>query len=76
MRNVSKVAGHEGPSISSQAHRLGLLGAPHERLHAAWLGGSILASMGTHTQIWMSRAEYDDHGAGLIARKGMDTQVF
>ncbi len=76
MRNVSKVAGHEVPSISSQAHRLGLLGAPHERLHAAWLGGSILASMGTHTQIWMSRAEYDDHGAGLIARKGMDTQVF
>ena len=32
MRNVSKVAGHEVPSISSQAHRLGLLGAPHERL--------------------------------------------
>ena len=76
MRNVSKLAGHEVPSVSSQAHRLGLLGAPHERLHATWLGGSILGSMGTHTQTWMSRTEYDDHGAALIHRKGMDTQEF
>ena len=42
----------------------------------ASLGGSILGSMGTHTQTWMSRTEYDDHGAALIHRKGMDTQEF
>ena len=36
-----------------------------------WLGASILGSMGVHHEIWMSRAEYDEHGAQLITRKGM-----
>ena len=38
--------------------------------HGAWLGGSILASMGTHQELWMSRAEFEEHGPGLISRKG------
>jgi len=60
------------PSISSQAHRIFIHNTtPTERRHAVWVGGSILASMGSHHHIWMSRAEYDEHGASLIARKGM-----
>lgn len=40
-----------------------------ERHHATWIGGSILASLGSFQQMWMSRQEYEEHGAGLIHRK-------
>ena len=40
-----------------------------ERRYGVWLGGSILASLGSFQQLWMSKAEYEEHGAGLINRK-------
>ena len=59
-------------SIFQHARRLGLLvGTTHERRHGAWMGASILGSMATHQELWMSRAEYDEYGAALIARRGM-----
>lgn len=33
------------------------------------LGGSILSSLGTFQQMWMSRAEYEEHGSSLIHRR-------
>ena len=60
------------PSIAGQAHRLAVLcGSLHERRNGVWLGASVLGSMTSHTDVWMSRAEYDEHGAALIGRKGM-----
>ena len=61
------------PTITSQAHRIVLLSGntPAERRHGAWLGGSILGSMRTQHEVWMSRAEYEEHGSALIHRKGM-----
>jgi len=60
-------------SISNQAHRLAVLsGTVSERKYGTWTGGSILGSMGSHTQLWMSRAEYDEHGAALISKKGLN----
>ena len=32
-------------------------------------GGSILASLGSFQQMWMSKAEYKEHGPGLIHKK-------
>jgi actin-like protein 6A len=32
-------------------------------------GGSILASLGSFQQMWMSKQEYDEHGPGLVHRK-------
>jgi actin-like protein 6A len=40
-----------------------------ERRFSVWLGGSILGSLGSFHQLWMSKQEYDEHGAGLIHRK-------
>ncbi|GAW82994.1 actin [Plasmodium gonderi] len=37
-----------------------------ESLSSSWLGGSILASLGTFQQLWVSRSEYDDGGHGLV----------
>ena len=40
-----------------------------ERRFATWIGGSILASLGSFQQLWMSKQEYEEHGANLIHRK-------
>ena len=60
-------------SLQSLAHRMQLVsGAPTERKYGAWLGASILACMGSHLQMWMSREEYDEHGPNLILKKGLN----
>lgn len=40
-----------------------------ERPMCPWLGGSILASLGTFHETWMARSEYDEYGSNLIDRK-------
>ena len=32
-------------------------------------GGSILASLGSFQQMWMSKAEFEEHGASMIHKK-------
>jgi len=40
-----------------------------ERKFSAWIGGSILGSLGTFHQMWMSKAEFEEHGSVLVERK-------
>lgn len=40
-----------------------------ERRFSSWIGGSILASLGSFQQVWMSRQEYDEQGVTLVDRK-------
>lgn len=40
-----------------------------ERRFSSWIGGSILSSLGTFHQLWLSKQEYDEHGAMIIERK-------
>lgn len=40
-----------------------------ERRVGSFLGGSILASLGSFHEMWMSKAEYAEHGAPLIHKK-------
>lgn len=42
---------------------------PIDRKYSVWIGGSILASLGTMVQMWLSRQEYGEHGPTLIHRK-------
>lgn len=44
-------------------------GTMTERQYAAWLGGSILSSLGTFHQLWFSRQEYEEHGSSILLRK-------
>eukprot|EP00339_Tiarina_fusa_P013742 CAMPEP_0117027354 /NCGR_PEP_ID=MMETSP0472-20121206/20002_1 /TAXON_ID=693140 ORGANISM="Tiarina fusus, Strain LIS" /NCGR_SAMPLE_ID=MMETSP0472 /ASSEMBLY_ACC=CAM_ASM_000603 /LENGTH=431 /DNA_ID=CAMNT_0004734575 /DNA_START=49 /DNA_END=1341 /DNA_ORIENTATION=- len=39
-----------------------------ERKCGAWIGGSILGSLGTFQQMWMSKAEYEERGKSLVER--------
>ena len=43
--------------------------APPERKYAAWLGGSIMASLSTFQQMWISKKEYDESGPSVVHRK-------
>mmetsp|Transcript_14987 Transcript_14987/g.26961 ORF Transcript_14987/g.26961 Transcript_14987/m.26961 type:complete len:432 (+) Transcript_14987:140-1435(+) len=40
-----------------------------EKSYGVWIGGSILASLGTFHQMWLSKAEYEEHGVNLLRRK-------
>jgi len=45
------------------------MAAPQERLYSTWIGGSILASLDTFRQMWISKREWDEEGARAIHRK-------
>lgn len=46
--------------------RLHALGNANERMNQTWIGGSVLASLGTFHQMWVSKAEYDEVGTERI----------
>merc|ERR1740128_1050473 len=42
--------------------------APPERKYSVWIGGSILASLSTFQQMWISKQEYDECGPSIVHR--------
>jgi len=40
-----------------------------ERRYAAWIGGSILTSLGSFQQLWLSKAEYEEYGSVLAMQR-------
>ncbi|TFK43153.1 actin family [Crucibulum laeve] len=44
-------------------------GNPVERRYGGWLGGSILASLGTFHQLWISKEEWQEHGAAIVGQR-------
>jgi len=43
--------------------------APPERKYSVWIGGSILASLSTFEDMWVTKDEYDESGPGIVHRK-------
>merc|ERR1719512_681755 len=43
--------------------------APPERKYSVWIGGSILSSLSTFQQMWISKGEYDESGPSIVHRK-------
>ena len=43
--------------------------APPERKYSVWIGGSILSSLSTFQQMWISKQEYDEPGPSIVHRK-------
>jgi len=40
-----------------------------ERKFSSWIGGSILTSLGSFHQMWISKAEYDERGSSVVEKK-------
>jgi actin-related protein len=40
-----------------------------ERSICSWLGGSILGSLGTFQDMWVSKQDYEEYGSAIVNRK-------
>ena len=43
--------------------------APAGRKYSVWIGGSILASLSTFQEMWISKQEYVESGPSIVHRK-------
>ena len=43
--------------------------APPERKYSVWIGGSILGSLTTFQNMWITKAEYDESGPSIVHKK-------
>jgi actin-related protein len=43
--------------------------APPERKYSVWIGGSILSSLSTFEEMWITKDEYDEGGPSIVHRK-------
>lgn len=43
--------------------------APPERKYSVWIGGSILGSLSTFGNLWITKEEYDESGPSIVHRK-------
>lgn len=49
--------------------RINASGMAVERKFGSWIGGSIMSSLGTFHQMWISKKEYDEHGASIVEKR-------
>lgn len=42
---------------------------PQERHFASWIGGSVMASLGSFHQMWISKSEFQEYGSSIVLRK-------
>ena len=54
------------PGARVKIHAPGLTA---ERRFGSWIGGSILGSLGTFHQMWISKKEYDEFGASIVEKR-------
>ena len=43
--------------------------APPERKYSVWIGGSLLGTLSSFQQMWISKQEYEDSGPSIVHRK-------
>lgn len=43
--------------------------APSERIYSTFVGGSILASLSTFKSMWISKADFLEHGSRILMSK-------
>ncbi|SNX86791.1 probable Actin-related protein 4 [Melanopsichium pennsylvanicum] len=55
-----------GVKAPNQKVKIHSPGNTTERRHSSWLGASILASLGTFHQLWISKQEYEEHGSAIV----------
>ncbi|CAG2249311.1 Actin, cytoplasmic type 5,Actin, cytoskeletal 4,Actin, cytoplasmic A3,Actin, muscle-type,Actin-75,Actin-like protein 53D,Putative actin-24,Actin, non-muscle 6.2,Actin-like protein 9,Actin-71,Actin-4,Actin, nonmuscle,Actin, alpha skeletal muscle 2,Actin, cytoskeletal 2A,Actin B,Actin-11,Actin-15A,Actin, cytoplasmic type 8,Actin, cytoplasmic 2,Actin, cytoplasmic 1,Actin-like protein 7B,Actin-related protein T3,Actin, alpha skeletal muscle B,Actin-85C,Actin, spherule isoform,Actin-57B,Actin, acrosomal process len=55
-------------AIVPKSMKTRIIAAP-ERKYSVWIGGSILGSLSTFQQMWISKMEYDECGPSIVHRK-------
>lgn len=54
--------------LAPEGYKVGVV-EKDEREFLAWIGGSIISSMTSSQQMWVSKAEYDGFGPSIVQRK-------
>jgi len=67
-RNIDQRLKNELEALAPQAMTIKIV-APPERKYSVWIGGSILASLSTFEEMWVTKEEYDEAGPGIVHRK-------
>jgi centractin len=47
------------------------ISAPPTRLYSTWIGGSILASLATFKNMWITKSEYEEYGPSILHRRAL-----
>ncbi|XP_070580860.1 actin-2-like [Ptychodera flava] len=58
----------EMSSLAPSSMKIKIISQP-ERKYSVWIGGSILSSLSTFEQMWISQQEYDECGPSIVHRK-------
>merc|ERR1712187_1039878 len=53
--------------VHAQAHSLS--NASHDAAYSTWIGGSMLSSLSSFQQMWISKQEYNASGSTIVHRK-------
>lgn len=67
-QNIDKRLQKELTKLAPKSMKI-KIACPPERKYSVWIGGSILASLNTFQQMWISKEEYDESGPGIVHRK-------
>lgn len=68
-RRTTNVFGVTGLTPLQQKIKIHSPTIPFEKKYAAWLGGSVLASLGTFHQLWVGKDEYEEHGMAIVHQR-------
>ena len=55
-------------ALAPPTMKIKIIAAP-ERKYSVWIGGSILASLSTFQEMWISKQEYDESGPSIVHSK-------
>ncbi|KAM0680568.1 actin [Glugoides intestinalis] len=66
--NMAERIQNEITKFASSSMRVKVV-APAERKYSVWIGGSILASLSTFQQMWVTKDEYAEFGPSVVHRK-------
>ncbi|KAL6416189.1 actin, gamma [Ilyonectria robusta] len=55
-------------NLAPSSMKVKVIASP-ERKYSVWIGGSILASLSTFQQMWITKQEYDESGPAIVHRK-------
>ncbi|KAI5150961.1 actin, alpha cardiac muscle [Enteropsectra breve] len=66
--NIAERIQKEVSALAPSTTRVKVI-APTERKYSVWIGGSILSSLSTFQQMWVTKEEYNEVGPSIVHRK-------
>ncbi len=60
---------HKELTALAPSHMKVKITAPEDRRYSVWIGGSMLASLETFEDMWVTKSDYAEYGAGIVHTK-------